>query len=211
MSERNYFREAVDEARSIALPAGIHENTVFVNVKTGYESDVHGTTQKKQFFVQLKKLDGKGRDLGSHTLDQFRIDVTKSYAVNSLGGLVKYSYRLLDLFYSTEELDKMFDPFATILLDKKEKAEDVADEFLIDTITGNRLKHDSKIGDVEKEIVNEAVRLLNEKKDSFKDIKVRLSLEEKVVGSNVYIQIPRYGEFIELMTVTKKDSKLYKK
>jgi len=207
---KNYFKEAVNAAGSIGLPQGVHENVIISHIETGYAKNKQGLEKKKQFYILFRKLDKFGRDLGTHEMSLFRVDANKSYALDNLAGILKHVYSVLELFIEEKKLDTMFDPFKDVLTTEGENSVDIEDEFEIDTIRGGRLEHSSSLLDLEKKIINEAVRILETVKEKREDNKFRLKLiETKGKSNNVFIDVPRYGEFIELMSVTKKESKLY--
>jgi len=119
--EPNFFRDSERAADSISLPAGIHEDVMITNLKTGYEGKDGGERDKKQFKISFTKVGKGGREVGMHEYSTFKIDQEKSYAIDSFGGLMKNIWTILSLFYTEKELDKKFDPLAKILLEKEEK------------------------------------------------------------------------------------------
>lgn len=213
MSKRSFYNESNNAAGSVGLPAGIHEDIVISHIYSGYDKSKGATDASKQFNIIFRKIDSKKRDLGSNNYGSFKIDQEKSYAIDSLGTLVKHMYAILELFYEPEELDKVYDPFKSILLEKGEKITALSeDEFDINVLRKNRLEFGSRVGDVEKEAVIKAIDLLNNKSEDFGNKKFRLKLIEiKGKNNNVFIEPPRFGDFIEPMSVLKKNSNLYKK
>lgn len=190
-------------AKSTELPAGIHNNVHLVKVEIDDRKDNSGNRIKKQLFLTFKKVDEEGNVIGEKEVSFFDIDPVKEYALDNLHTYIVSVISILESFVSEKIIKTKFDPLK-VLLEADEKEDDISSEFKFDAIKKARLKKMSKYRMIEKAI-REQFYAIVKTKIGYDSVSLRLKLEE---DKNNYVQIPRYGHFIERDSVTKKESKL---
>jgi len=196
------IREIVQRrARSTELPAGIHNNIHLVNVDIEDRKDNTGNRIKKQLFLTFKKMDKEGVVIGEKEISFFDIDPVKEYALDNLHSYIVRVTDILEMYVSEKIIESKFNPLKE-LLEKGEKADEVASEFKYDNIKKARLKKTASYRKVEKAIKKQFFNIVKTE-IGYDSIPLRLKLEE---DKNNYVQIPRYGHFIEKGSVNKKES-----
>jgi len=191
--------------RTLELSAGVHNNVKLIEVDVDDRKDGSGNRIKKQLFLTFKKLDENGDAIGEKEISFFDIDPVKDYAVDNLLSYISSVRDILEVFIPEKTIDKKFDPLQA-LLEKNEEGIDEK-EFYFDNIKKTRLKKMSKYKLVEEAIRKQFYSLVKSK-IGYDSISLRLKLEE---DKNNYINIPRYGAFIEKGSIDKKESRLITK
>ena len=192
--------------RSPELIAGVHDHVHLVGIDIDDRKDKSGNRIKKQLFLTFKKLNEEGEVVGEKEISFFDIDPVKDFALDNLCSYVGRVEDLLKVFISDKDIDKGYDPLSA-LLDDGEDSDDVKDEFKFDAIKKSRLKKMSGYKKVEKAVQEHFYELLKDE-IGHDSVPLRLKLEE---DKNNYVNLPRYGAFVEKASVKKKNSKLIAK
>jgi len=192
--------------RATELEAGVHENVYLVSMDIKDRKDHTGNKIKKQMFLMFKQVDGKGEIVGQREISFFIVDPIKEYALDNLIEFIKQTKEILSPYMAEDEIKKKFNP-AKVLYDKGEKQTDTNEkEFEYDNIKNSRLKKLSNYAKVEDAVKKQAMKLIG-KQLGFDSVPLRFKLVE---DKNKYVQIPRFGAFIEPMEITRKDSLILK-
>jgi len=197
------FAKILKSGRSIDLPEGIHENMYLASVDKGEEKNSHGVENKKHLYIKFNKEGKDGNVEGNFNLSFFKIDPDRDSALFALGKFLKKIREVALLYYPEDAFYKNFDPIRALI----EEGEDIdKKDFMYNNIKKTRFVHTSNFSVVEKEAAILAEKLL-EKKVGEEGKRLRIRLEKNIKTN--YVEIPRYNDFVELMSVTKKDSVLY--
>jgi len=201
----NIFNE---EASSSGLGAGVHERVKLISIDPERRKDNNGNLIKKQLFLKFKKFNKDGNDIGEKEISFFLIDPTRDSAINNLHSFLAQTSELLSIFLTDEEIEKGFNPLATLYDAEKDKRKDeeVEADYEYDTIKKAVLKKSAQFTTVEKAVCEQFNALLNDIV-GFDSPSFRLRLEESKDAK--YIQIPRFDRFVEKAGIKKEDSVLY--
>jgi len=197
------FSKILKSGRSVDLPEGIHENMYLASVDKGEEKNSLGVENKKHLYIKFNKEGKDGNVEGNFNLSFFKLDPDRDSALFALGKFLKKIKEVAMLYYTEDEFYKKFDPLQS-LVDEDEDLE--KKDFMYVNIKKTRFVHTSNFSVVEKEAAILAEKLL-EKKAGEDGSRLRIRLEKNMKTN--YVEIPRYNDFVELMSVTKKDSVLY--
>jgi len=197
------FEKILKSGRSIDLPEGMHENMYLASVDKGEEKNSLGVENKKHLYIKFNKEGKDGNIEGNFNLSFFKLDPDRDSALFALGKFLKKIKEVAMLYYTEEEFYKKFDPMQSLL---KEEEEVDSKDFMYNNIKKTRFVHTSNFSVVEKEAAILAEKLL-EKQIGEEGARLRIRLEKNIKTN--YVEIPRYNDFVELMSVTKKDSVLY--
>jgi hypothetical protein len=186
------------------LEEGIHENVFLVSIDINDRKDHTGTKIKKQCFLMFKKIDSEGGIIGQKEISFFFVDPVKEYALDNLIELVQQIKCLLSAYLSDKDILKKYNPVSVLIEKDEEITEELGKEFLYDNIRNTRLKMKSNYAKVENAAKDQLNKLLG-KKIGLDSIPLRFKLVE---DKNKYIQIPRFGTYVESMDVSRSDSSL---
>lgn len=197
-----------EDAKSGEMGVGVHENVKLIGVDPELRRDKNNNVISKQLFLRFKKFNKKNEDVGEKEISFFFVDATKDYADKSLSGFIRQSMEVLGLFLTPDEIEKGFDPIAVWVEESGYEGteEELRESLLHDNFKKTFLSKAKAYKVIEEATRNQVAKLLK-KKIGFESLSFRLKLEANDDGK--YIQIPRYGKFVEASTIDRKDSMLY--
>lgn len=195
----NLFR---NEASSNELGAGVHENIRITKIDTERRKDRNNVVIKRHLFITFKKFNKNDEDIGEKEVSFFDVDPVGKSPIKSLAYFISDVRSILSCYYTEEELDEKFDPIKDALFPDGMEEDIDENDFTIDNIS----KYIKKVKDFSKieKITDELFYDLMKDKIGFSSKFLRLKLEESSNGK--FIQLPRYGAFIEPADVKKEES-----
>tara|TARA_R110000796_G_scaffold38210_7_gene96314 strand:- start:2519 stop:3193 length:675 start_codon:yes stop_codon:yes gene_type:complete len=180
-------------AKVAELGYGIHKNCIIQSATNEVRKTKDGSIVKRSCYTTIAQVDDKGKVVSNRTISWFNVDPTSDMAYDNLFTQLDQTTELMDILYppvSEEEGSEWDTAFAALL---KEYDVDETEASLRKVISKSKTSKPfmAALGDLYASMVNE-----KSGKDSPK-FKFKLVFDK----STVYIQLPRFGQFSELMGV----------
>jgi hypothetical protein len=187
------LKKLLNSAKKAELGHGIHENCIITKVEAGGRVKKDGEVNPRNCFTTLAQLNEKSEIVGEREVSWFELDVTSEYIRENFSEQILQLVGIMECFFTAEEIDGLFNPIF--------EEHGIFDDATLDDILSDK----ASLKKLMKEITeNYAVNLEGVLNDKESPIRVKFAYDDK----GKYIQQPRYGVFVESMSVEKKNSAL---
>lgn len=178
------------QTSSTFLDAGIHENCVL----SGYKR-FDDTSKNKQFFIDLIKLGSDNKEIGRKTVSWFQFDHNGDFVKQNMQELMVQLVGILEVYYPIQEVFEKFKPFRNTDVETWEDVED-------------QIKRKSELKTIFENVDEDLETLLGPIIEAYDNGDYSQRLRLKLILKNGYTNPPNYGNFVESMDVSIKDTNL---
>lgn len=187
------LKKLLSSARKADLGHGIHENCMIVKVEAGDRKNKDGDAVNRNCFTTFAQLNAEGNVVAEKEISWFDLDVTSEYIRENFSEQILQLTSIMECFFTEEEIDGLFNPIF--------EEHGIVDDTTLDTVLADKASTKKLMREIADNYAANLEGIINDK-DSL--VRIKLAFDDK----GKYVQQPRYGKFVELMSVATKDSVL---
>ena len=178
------------QSSSTFLEAGIHDNCVIADFKS-----LDATLKNKQNLITFVELNNENVETGRRTISWFQFDHNGDFVYPNLQELMVQLVGILEVYYTSDEVDKLFTPFRNTDIETKH---DIADQ----------IKRKSELKTIFENTHEDLTKMFEPVVAMYKNKDYSKKCRLKLILKNNYVNPPNYGNFVESMDVESADSNL---
>ena len=184
-------RSLLNRAKTSEFQKGIFDNVIITNVDTQDRKGQNGPINK-MVYIKFAQINETGKKVSESELAWWKPDVTSEYFKTNLQEICLQMHNLLEAYLGEE---KAFDEFTHVF-----DSISISDQIEIETRKWKQSEVNLVIGNLKTAFKKAITPYINNNKHL-----IRLKLSTNYKGED--IEIPKYGYFVEPMTVEKTELK----
>jgi hypothetical protein len=193
MSNNNLIKNLLNSAKKPELGHDIHDNCVVVEVSVGNKTKKDGGAINRNCYTKFVKLNAEGQAVGEREISWFDLDFNGEYVKDNYIAQMEQLTNILECYITPEQVNDLFDPIL--------KEFEITDEKALEDILTDKDNCKNLMIDITKAYVDE---MKNHIGLEGTPLRVKFTFDSK----GKYVQQPKFGIFVEPMSVSKADSKL---